>query len=118
MKYIIIISLIILSLFSFNCKQSTSPNENPEWIKGLIAKYQSDTVGNPPHSIWKYDYKGQTVYYVPQQCCDQPSTLYDVNGNLICAPDGGFSGQGDGRCTDFFQERKNEKLIWQDSRKR
>ena len=118
MKYNIIISLIFLSLSFFNCKQSTSTDENPDWIKVLITKYQNEPVGNPSQSIWRYDYRGQTVYFVPQQCCDQPSTLYNANGNIICAPDGGFSGRGDGHCPDFFQERKNEKLIWQDSRTR
>ncbi|MBU1101268.1 MAG: hypothetical protein KKA84_12780 [Bacteroidetes bacterium] len=58
------------------------------------------------------------VYYVPPQCCDQFSTLYDKDGNIICAPDGGITGQGDGRGSDFFAERKNKKLIWQDTGER
>jgi hypothetical protein len=118
MKSIIIFSSILLLLNFISCKQSTSADENPDWIKGLITKYQNEPVGNPPQSIWRYDYKGQSVYYVPPQCCDQFSTLYDANGNGICAPDGGFSGTGDGHCPDFFKERKNEKLIWKDSRTR
>jgi hypothetical protein len=116
MKYIIIFSSILLSLFIANCRHSTSTDENTDWIKGLIIKYQNEPVGNPPQSIWQYDYKGQIVYFVPQQCCDQPSTLYDAKRNVICAPDGGFFGHGDGNCPDFFQERKNEELIWKDSR--
>ena len=35
---------------------------------------------------------------------------------FLGAPDGGFGGGGDGRITDFFTERKNEKLIWKNSR--
>lgn len=58
------------------------------------------------------------MYYVPPQCCDQFSTLYDANGNVICAPDGGFFGTGDGRCPDFFTDRTNEKLVWNDGRTR
>ena len=116
MKYIILVSSILLSLIVFNCKQSTSTDENPDWIKSLIEKYQNDTVNYQPQSIWRYEYKGQIVYYVPPICCDQSSILYDANGNVICSPDGGFSGNGDGRCPDFFQERKNEKLIWKNPR--
>ena len=115
MKKIMI--LLLLFLITFSCKHSTSTEENPEWITNLIAKYESEPIGNPPQSIWCYEYKCQPVYYVPPQCCDQYSTLYDVNGNRICAPDGGITGRGDGQCPDFFQERKNEKLIWKDSRK-
>jgi hypothetical protein len=118
MKYVIILVSLLLSLFIIGCKHSTEPNENPQWVKNLIIEFQNEPVGNPPQSIWRYDYKDQTVYYVPPQCCDQFSTLYDANGNGICAPDGGFTGHGDGHCPDFFQERKNEKLIWKDSRTR
>ena len=118
MKHLIIISSILLSLAFTNCKQSTSADENPDWIKGSITKYQNEPVGNPPQSIWQYEYKGQVVYYVPAQCCDQFSTLYDSKGKVLCALDGGFTGTGDGHCTDFFQQRKNERLIWKDTRTR
>lgn len=117
MKNIIIISVLFLILV-LACSQSTAPDENPEWVTSLIKKYQSEPVGNPPQSIWRYEYKGEIVYYVPPQCCDAFSTLYDMFGNSICAPDGGITGRGNGKCPDFFQERKNEKLIWQDSRTR
>ncbi|HEX7541492.1 MAG TPA: hypothetical protein VF352_05115 [Anaerolineales bacterium] len=116
MKNIIILLSILLPLFLISCTHSTSPDGNPEWVKNLIATYEKDSVGNPPQSIWQYEYNGQIVYYVPPQCCDQFSTLYDANGTVICAPDGGFTGHGDGKCSDFFQERKNEKLIWKDPR--
>ena len=97
------------------CSQSTSP-DNPDWVEKLIVEFKNQPVGNPPQSIWSYEYNCQTVYYVPAQCCDQFSTLYDENGKVIGAPDGGFSGNGDGRITDFFSMRTNEKLIWKDSR--
>jgi hypothetical protein len=42
--------------------------------------------------------------------------LYDAAGKSMCAPDGGFSGQGDGKCPDFFQASGNKKLIWKDTR--
>jgi hypothetical protein len=108
-------------LLEFTITLSSSPSSGRycvelDWINKLIATFTSEPVGNPPQSIWQYEYKGQTVYYVPPQCCDQFSTLYDAAGNVICAPDGGYTGHGDGQCTDFFTERKNEKLIWQDSR--
>ncbi len=112
-------TLVFIGLILFcSCLDSTSPDQNPEWITKLIWEYEREPVGNPPQSIWRYEYKGQIVYYLPAQCCDQFSSLFDKDGNLICAPDGGFSGRGDGRCTDFFLERKNEKLIWKDSRPR
>jgi hypothetical protein len=90
--------------------------ENPSWVNELIARFKAESVGNPPQSIYRYEYKNRTVYYVPPQCCDQFSTLYDAEGKVLCAPDGGLTGRGDGRCTDFDKERKSEHLIWKDSR--
>ncbi len=87
-------------------------------MKDLIAEFESEPVGNPPQSIWRYEYKSQIVYYVPAQCCDMFSTLYDADGEVICAPSGGIDGRGDGKCPDFNQERKNEMLIWEDPRQR
>ena len=98
-----------------SCSKSTQP-ENPKWVDELAKKFQSEPVGNPRQSIWQYQYRGQIVYFVPAQCCDQYSDLYDANGNRICAPDGGFAGEGDGHCTDFFAARTNEKLVWKDPR--
>jgi hypothetical protein len=118
------IPIVFLLIAMTGCSSSAqrentpTPPENPQWVEQLIAKFQSDPVGNPPQSIWRYQYKGQTVYFVPQQCCDIYSTLYDATGTEICAPDGGLTGQGDGKCPDFFTERTDEKLIWQDPRTR
>ena len=93
-------------------------SENPGWVDVLIRKFESEPVGNPPQSIWRYEYKGQIVYYVPAQCCDMFSSLYDANGNVICAPGGGITGTGDGRCADFNSQKTGEKLIWKDPRPR
>jgi hypothetical protein len=116
MKIILTLTLISL-LLAYGCSHSAPhQSNNPTWVDELIAKFQSDPVGNPPQSIYKYEYEGQTVYYVPPQCCDQFSELYDANGSIICAPDGGLTGSGDNRCPDFFNESTNESLIWNDSR--
>ena len=114
----IVFALILAGvLLACGCSHSAPPqSENPAWVDDLISNFQADPVGNPPQSIYRYDYEEQTVYYVPPQCCDQFSKLYDMNGSVICAPDGGLTGNGDGRCTGFFSESTNESLIWRDSR--
>jgi hypothetical protein len=111
--------VLVIALFAVLCAFSLAADTesgNPKWVDDLIARFSSQPVGNPPQSIYCYEYKSQTVYYVPPQCCDQFSNLYDAEGKVLCAPDGGFTGRGDGRCTDFEKARKNEKLIWKDSR--
>jgi len=109
--------LFVIYFLIIGCSMSTSP-DNPDWVEALIVKFKSEAVGNPPQSIWRYNYDGQFVYYVPAQCCDQFSTLYDEDGKILGAPDGGMDGSGDGRITDFFTKSTDEKLIWKDSRKR
>ena len=90
----------------------------PQWLADLISKLENEPVANPPLSITQFDYQDQTVYFVPQRCCNIFSDLYDADGNIIGHPDGGIAGQGDGRVPDFFEERRNERLLWEDQRTR
>src|SRR5688500_14103807 len=92
------------------------PAPEPAFVARLIATYEAEPVANPPRSIWRYDYRGSAVYYVPPVCCDVPSALYDTTGTAICSPDGGLTGRGDGRCPDFFERRTGEALVWRDPR--
>lgn len=116
-KSILKIIFITLLLLTINkCNGEITTIQNPVWLGKLITKFQNEPLGNPPQSIWQYKYLGRKVYYVPPQCCDQYSILYDESGKIICAPDGGITGSGDDRCTDFFDKRTDEKLIWKDER--
>jgi hypothetical protein len=106
-----------MSILVAGCRAPAPPaGQNPPWLDTLIAEFQSEAVGNPPRSIYQYTYHGQTVYYVPAQCCDEFSTLYASDGSVLCAPDGGITGKGDGRCPDFLTTRTDEVLIWSDPR--
>jgi hypothetical protein len=114
-KKIFFLSISTL-LFLISCEKLVVPEGTPYCIKNKIKQIKNDAVRNPSAEIWEYDYKGQPVYYFPPYCCDIPSELYDNNCNLICQPDGGITGVGDGNCTDFFTTRTNGKLIWKDTR--
>jgi hypothetical protein len=93
------------------------PADSPIFVRQLIERMQAAPVANPPASVWKYQYQGRTVYYVPPSCCDVPSELYDADGNVLCGPDGGLTGTGDGRCPDFFETRTGDERVWQDPRR-
>ena len=82
-------------------------HEKTEEFKKLDKKYR-------PANITRYTYKGKTVYYLPPRCCDQMSEVYDEDCNIICRPEGGITGKGDGKCPDFFTERKEAKIVWVD----
>ncbi len=96
---------LFLFLLILCCGKDDTSQRIPECIQELKNAWE------PPLQIYRYHYKGYTVYYFPPQCCDMFSTLYDENCNVICSPDGGYTGGGDGRCPDFFSERKDEELI-------
>ncbi len=119
MKIALVVACLFMLGFS-SCSNSSVAGDgsNPGWVNQLIKQFQEAPVGNPPRAIYKYEYQGKTVYYLPAQCCDQFSTLYDADGNVLCAPDGGLSGHGDGKCDDFLQSRSNEVVVWKDSRTR
>jgi hypothetical protein len=113
-----IYSLCILSILSVSCDKANpiAPTTTQEWVKVLIGNFETQPVANPPLSIASYEYKGEVVYFVPQRCCDTWSDLYRADGTTLCHPDGGLTGSGDGRCPDFFVERKSAQIIWQDPR--
>ena len=88
----------------------------PQWLQVRIADVLAERKRNPITRILRYDYGGQSVYYISAPCCDQYSQVFDSKGKLVCSPDGGITGKGDGQCPDFEKSKTNEKLVWQDPR--
>ena len=88
----------------------------PGWLRAKIDAHLAEKKQNPPIQIFRYRYKDAVVYYETSPCCDQFTNLYDQKGKLICHPDGGFTGRGDGNCADFNKNKTEEKLVWQDPR--
>lgn len=89
----------------------------PKWLMKLIREFEVGRPEDRPERIIRYKYGNEFVYLLEAGCCDQFSRVYDTNGKLICST-GGITGRGDGKCPDFFSERKDEKLIWEAKRHR
>ena len=94
----------------------TTFRQIPDWVHTQIENFQQEKPANPPIKIYSYRYKGQLVYYITGRCCDIPSSLFTVEGQQLCQPDGGITGKGDGKCADFFKTRTEEQLVWEDPR--
>jgi len=112
----LIVSVAFLLPLACENSSPTEPTTAPSWLQTLIDQIQREAVTSPPTAIYSYRYRAETVYYRPSRCCDVRSVLYDANGLVLCEPDGGIGGGGDGRCPDFLATRSDERLIWRDTR--
>lgn len=110
------LSLYVACVLFFSCKNRDIPSGIPDCVAQLIKDVKKGPVWSPPASLYTYQYKGETVYYFPPRCCDRTSELYDQDCELVCSPDGGHGGTGDGRCSDFIFEASNPQLLWEDDR--
>ena len=109
-------SALCCVLLLMSCNKEKDTENLPACITQKIEAIKTETVRNPPAKIYRYSYQNKTVFFIPQYCCDVFSELYNENCTLICHPDGGITGMGDGKCSDFFTERKEERLVWEDKR--
>lgn len=84
----------------------------PACIQNKIDSFKVKEIHERPQKVVEYLYKEKKVYYIVMPCCDFFNEVYDDKCNYLGAPDGGFTGKGDGKIPDFFTEAKEEKLIW------
>ncbi|MFN8288853.1 MAG: hypothetical protein U0U70_01225 [Chitinophagaceae bacterium] len=110
----ILLATLITGLLSFQCNKAEY--DAPSCIEAKIARLKAESKANPPAQVDEYIYNGKKVYLFNAPCCDQYSELYDESCNLLCAPYGGISGHGDGKCADFSANAQHVRVIWKDSR--
>ena len=97
------ICLLVLILWTARRKASSLPKrlaDAPVWVQQLGAsmKKAPDRYGA---NIYANFYKGNIVFYASEPPYDRGSRLYDWQGVVICSPDGGYAGNGDGKCPDY-----------------
>ncbi len=109
--------LILSVCFSvvLSCNRQTG-NDIPECMAIKIEAMKSVPPAEPRRQVVRYLYNGHPVYYISAPCCDRMNELYDEQCNLVCSPDGGFTGMGDGRCPEFNQLKSSPVVIWEDDR--
>jgi len=102
-------------LFISSCENLNLEPDTSSCVEKKIRKIKRAEVTNPPAAVWKWEVDTKTYYYFTSNCCDQFNYLFDSNCNEVCAPDGGFTGDGDGNCPEFIGTIE-KTLIWQDDR--
>lgn len=113
MKYILLV-LALPVLGAATCKKPQ--RAIPSCIEQKIEAIKAEPTWNPPAEVNEYEYNGKRVYLFSSNCCDQFNMLYDQDCNALCAPSGGYTGRGDGKCSDFQQTAKHVRLVWKDER--
>jgi len=108
-------ALIFIVLQSQSCKKQAE-TRLPPCIRDKIEAMQQQPKFNPPATVYRYLYNEQYVFLFSSNCCDQYNYVYDKDCNVVCAPSGGFTGKGDGRCSNFDQMASDKTLVWQDTR--
>ncbi len=112
-EFTVIGLLVALTLGS--CEDLDLVADVPRCVEREIRKIKREEVRNPPAKVWRLTFDNAIYYYITSDCCDQFNLLYDTNCDVVCAPDGGFTGRGDGNCPDL-SEAIAETLIWEDNR--
>jgi hypothetical protein len=104
--------ILLFAYASAAFSQSPKAPCTPKFIRKEIRTYKKAGDVKKTPVITRYFYNDRYVYYYKMPCCDQQNKLYDKKGNVICIPDGGITGKGDGKCPDFQAEKKNPKQLW------
>ncbi|HUR66103.1 MAG TPA: hypothetical protein VMZ03_07100 [Chitinophagaceae bacterium] len=112
MKLIFFAALLSL-LLAGKCNKD---EKTPDCVTQRIEQIKTQPKWNPPAEVNQYSYKGRNVYLFNSPCCDQYNELIDANCNSICAPSGGITGKGDGKCADFSSTAIHVRLVWKDDR--
>lgn len=81
-------------------------------VRERIRAFEAGTARAADMPFFFHGPDGRPVYLFNAPCCDQFNRLYDGDGRYICAPTGGFTGQGDGRCPDWV----HTDLLWKQLR--
>jgi len=103
-KSILFLALITtITLFS-SCKKIDKDLGTPNCLNSKITEHDAT-------QVWKWESSQETFYLFFLGCCDQFDLLYDEDCNLVCAPSGGFSGGGDGTCSESLLMTEFDKTL-------
>ncbi|HYK55988.1 MAG TPA: hypothetical protein VEV15_05880 [Flavisolibacter sp.] len=114
MKSYIFTFVILLLVAAQTIKKGKE--ELPLCLQQKIEEIKQQLKWNPPAEVHEYNYNGKRVFYFSSNCCDRYNVVFDEKCEYVCAPSGGITGKGDGKCADFSTKAQYVKLVWKDDR--
>ena len=94
----------------------SAPAITPLPLPPLLHKRTQAAQRLQPVQIWQLVYQGKPAFYMVEDCCDRMNTLHDSAGYARCAPSGGLTGRGDGRCPAPLPSTNQMRLVWERAR--
>ncbi len=104
--------LWIISYGLTSCKREKIDvaSGTPDCVKDKITQETKDHTCLS--NVYEYDYQDKKVYLFMHDCPDAGDILYNSECTIICTI-GGISGEIHGPCSDFEQQRLNERSVWE-----
>jgi len=96
------------------CPSTEDPVIYSTCVQDIIDSLALESTFSPSARVEEWKVGNETYIYSTSDCCDHFNFLLNLECEVICAPDGGFSGMGDGNCPNL--EGVEKMLIWEDPR--
>lgn len=107
--------LVVLAptLMAVDCDPAPSTPDQPELFP-CDSLFDMEAPGHPI-LVNVYAWNGADHIVVDKGCCDQFIDVYEVaTCDYVCAPEGGITAFGDGRCPTFYDEATFIETAWQE----
>ncbi len=102
--------IVVITAAACAGNQMQEPNQATLKFFEQVQRWELKTNREP---LVRYVLDGKVYYLMLASCCDKHDYLYDAQGSYVCAPRGGFAGQGDGKCPrlrEALRQSKGERI--------
>ncbi len=105
---IIVPTAALMGMLGCDPVPTTEPDPEP-----VMPCADAFAEGEEPLAINLWSWNGEDYYLASPDCCDMFEALLDAETcEYVCAPSGGFTGQGDGQCPTFVDDAIHIETVW------
>jgi len=98
-----VLAVLAPTLMAVDCDPATTTPVEPELFP-CEGNFDMSEAGHPV-LVNLYSWNGEEHIVVDKGCCDQYIDVYETaTCTFVCAPEGGLTAFGDGRCPTFYDE--------------
>jgi len=106
-------SLLATAPVSVSCDRDRDNDGIPNCLDHRIHD-SNDPEFEDIQAVYRTRHHGKYYYLLISGCCDRYNYVYNAKCKRICAPSGGFTGQGSGDCPDYIPTDLSQyELVWE-----